>query len=66
MLKLNKKTINQHDPQGKRHGVWQLYSEDGTLRWRENQIHGVLTGLCVYFYSHKKGLCNKEYYLNIK
>jgi len=43
--------INQTDPEGRSHGVWEKYNEDGTLRWRYNYLHGELHGVCVNYRS---------------
>ena len=35
--------INQHDPQGRPHGVWEGYRPDGTVWGREYWLHGQTT-----------------------
>ena len=40
-----KEETNQRDPQGRKHGVWEDYREDGTLwrryHWHHGKKHGV-------------------------
>jgi antitoxin component YwqK of YwqJK toxin-antitoxin module len=42
--------INQTDPEGRSHGVWEDYYTDGTLWWRTHyrhgKEHGVREGYC--------------------
>jgi antitoxin component YwqK of YwqJK toxin-antitoxin module len=40
-----KELINQRDAEGRRHGLWEGYYSDGTLRWREHWHHGRPHGL---------------------
>jgi antitoxin component YwqK of YwqJK toxin-antitoxin module len=41
--------INQRDTQGRRHGVWEDYWEDGTLNRRRHYLHGKLYGFFEYY-----------------
>jgi antitoxin component YwqK of YwqJK toxin-antitoxin module len=41
-----KERINQHDAEGRPHGVWEDYWNNGTLMWREHCHHGTLHGVC--------------------
>ena len=40
MLKLNKRALNLYDSNGKRHGIWESYYENGSLWWRNYYLHG--------------------------
>jgi hypothetical protein len=61
--------INQHDPQGRPHGVWKHYWEsywpDSILWWRAHWLHGKRHG---HWESYRSGVTSycKRYYLNIK
>jgi len=46
-----KKLINQHDLEGRRHGVWESYRSDGALMWRAHYHHGKMHGVCEWYYS---------------
>ena len=35
-----KELINQHDAEGRPHGLWEYYYPDGTLWWRAHWHHG--------------------------
>jgi antitoxin component YwqK of YwqJK toxin-antitoxin module len=39
-MKKNDERINQHDAEGRPHGVWEHYRSDGTLQWRAHYHHG--------------------------
>jgi len=57
--------VNQYDPQGRRHGIWEHYRPDGTLWWRGRFLHGKLHGLLEEYY--KDGTVEgKKYILTIK
>jgi antitoxin component YwqK of YwqJK toxin-antitoxin module len=53
--------INQHDPQGRPHGVWECRFSDGSLKWREYWYHGKLHGACEG-YSSGGDLYEKAHY----
>jgi antitoxin component YwqK of YwqJK toxin-antitoxin module len=57
--------INQHDSQGRLHGVWEGYRENGTVGYRHHFQHGKRYGLSEYFFSYGTPF-NKKYYLRIK
>jgi hypothetical protein len=56
---------NQKDPEGRSHGVWEDYLEDGTLWWRGHYRHGEKYSLFEY-HNVGKPPQFKEYYINIK
>jgi antitoxin component YwqK of YwqJK toxin-antitoxin module len=37
--------VNQKDSQGRRHGVWKNYYEDGTLKLKRHYLHGAPHGV---------------------
>jgi antitoxin component YwqK of YwqJK toxin-antitoxin module len=41
--------VNQHDPQGRPHGVWEDYYPDGPLWRRENWLHGKIHGVSEWY-----------------
>jgi hypothetical protein len=57
--------VNQHDPQGREHGVWEDYWANGTLWWRRHYLHGKGYGLSEW-YKRTGTLRTKEYFLTIK
>ena len=58
-------TTNQKDPQGRPHGVWELYHTDGTLWERGHWLHGVLHGLWGLYRTNGTPT-SKRYHLNIR
>ena len=46
-----KERINQHDAEGRPHGVWEDYYPDGTLGRREHWHHGKGHGVWEGYYS---------------
>ena len=47
-----KELINQHDAEGRPHGVWEDYWGNGTLRGRAHYHHGKLHGVWEGYYSN--------------
>jgi antitoxin component YwqK of YwqJK toxin-antitoxin module len=47
-----KELINQHDAEGRSHGLWEGYRSDGTLWWRRHYHHGKLHGVWEWYYSN--------------
>jgi antitoxin component YwqK of YwqJK toxin-antitoxin module len=56
---------NQYDSEGRPHGVWEDYLEDGTLSWREYYRHGKPYGASE-LYHHADTPYLKRYFLAIK
>ena len=65
--------VNQHDPQGRPHGVWEGYWPNGTLRWRRQYLHRKIHGFSEwyradgtlssrYHYMHGKAYGLSEWY----
>jgi antitoxin component YwqK of YwqJK toxin-antitoxin module len=58
------KKLNQHDAEGKRHGLWEDYYEDGTLWQRRHYHHDQMHGLWEIYYRDGtlwgKGHCHHD------
>jgi antitoxin component YwqK of YwqJK toxin-antitoxin module len=57
--------VNQKDPQGRPHGVWEDYYTDGTLWWKCHFHHRKLHGLWEVYREDGTPYL-KRYFLTIK
>ena len=53
--------VNQHDPQGRRHGVWENYRLEGTISWRAHFLHGKAHGLYESYRGNGKPWWKRHY-----
>jgi hypothetical protein len=61
-----KELINQHDAEGRRHGIWESYYSDGTLWCREQYHHGRWHGVREWYWGNGTLGWREHYYHGVK